>query len=84
MSLPRRAAFHRRRLQQRCIFPRRLGFASAALTQRRARTFIAAALIRPQDGKTPLDLVFDESYDDEDKRADNDAIRALLRNPPPN
>ena len=69
---------------QRCFFPRRLVFASAALTRRRTRTFIAAAaLTRPQDGKTPLDLVEDESFDSAAMLAAKDAIRALLRNPPP-
>ncbi len=54
------------------------------LTWRCTRTLAAAAAsTRPQDGKTPLEICEDKSYDDAAKRAAKEATRAFLRSLPP-
>ena len=59
-------------LLQRCF--------SFALTRRCTRTLAAAAaLTRPQNGKTPLDLIEDSWWDDADSRAAKEATRQLRR-----
>ena len=51
------------------------------LTRRRTRALpAAAALTRPQNGNTPLEVCEDRSDDNAAKRAAKDATRDLLRN----
>jgi ankyrin repeat protein len=79
---PRRAASERgrRRFAPRaaCAASCAPSFDSAVLTWRCTPALVAAAALRAQNGKTPLELIVDES-DDADACAANAAVRALFR-----